>query len=1041
MIGGAVMNNIPIHSLTGIVQTVNNGEIILTDLKFKEDAYNFLNFKICKIKGDYQTAELKLKVGELLEIKAPFEAANLERKFVKISNLIDIKRVNPHNTYFDAGKKYNTDYSRNTLTPVPNLSMQEIMPIRHQKTVMKKLDAGYPYRKNFEKGMNIVNAVKDMDNGYAVNVLKSTRVGATTNIIMSSLVQDIKTVVFVPNNELMSAVEKAYDYYVDLTEDETKTLRKIQSNKRVCPIAHEKMEENVASSELQFLMRENCKKCSLSSSMPEKVNETGKPHPILTEGDKNTCYQKGMVDELIYFADAGKPLKYDIVVMTFDKAFALMKTEGVVSEFFADIIKNADLLLMDEFGQYLAKQGEEVVVWENRTMVDTTEKKGKLAAPTTTNVHENLKSIKTTMDEFEKLEYQILEPIFTEFFDRTKDIIEDKKAFRRIKNPLHATDYGAGRYRENMGKQLQGASIPMTEMLEEFFWNNYTKFEGYINPENKEDFKYMISLITVLLSKDVVFHYSEYTRWINNKEAACYEKFKIKTLKLSPADDVLIENINSLIQPNQKVIFSDATTPPFRFNRLKRVVLNMMFGDPLESNKQLMVIQDKSLHKWDNTRWHKGGKDTEKSKGYKSQVIEKLMNVINKNGAGNIKIWTTNKSIAKEITVLLNLKKEDMAGTPNRTPADNQVIVDWMRSSEARGVESDRRVHIVLGNPDVPLQAYAYLAFMYPDYFDMLQDKTLETIGKKHKFNIDKIRKIIGTFNTPDYIGNTAYRKEMPDEIEAEIFLLISNQLRISLVASEAWQASSRAKDPSSKNPSVIYLLGWEETAVHNMVQWGYNLHIMAGKKHATDMATLIPPPLVIQGGVEDAKDWLSGKKCNPELLLSKDFSEYQSAVGYAIAYNGKNVTSKDVWPNITPNLHVGYDSENHQNGFFVAYNRIMKSDTIKITEISPGLFDLGCGSSPGLDIPNRELVMKVLLTAYRNNKKELKVEDIEKHNRKDDKITAERIKKAFKTINKNKLLKGSTWSIEEYEVTKGKYKGKKYSKIVKNKPLSGGLV
>ena len=1173
---GCGMSSETVYSLTGTVELIRDGEITLKDITFNGGLECLgLDFK-CEITGSHKIAVLYLEVGDIVELEAPFKALNTKKKIIKISKVNSAKKIHNQSYTLILPKLHNTDYSKNSLLEIPDLSVEEILKKDHLylENILKNL-INDPYSKNFEKGMNIVAEVKRLPPDYAYNALKSTRVGATTNTTIGCMIQDLQIVVLVPNNDVMKTVEDAYNKYVELTGDDTKTFRKIQSNERVCLRAQAKIEKNEAMSELPFMIRGNCKKCGMDSVVNEKVVgviktdklidqrlpgkdsniEKIKLHPTLPEGDKDQCQQKAIVDELFYLKKEGFELAYDLTVITFEKAFALMKSDGEIAEMLIEVIGNADVLLFDEFGQYLSKQEQGVTVWERKEMIDTTakkkkkerkskgKKKKKSATPTNTNIYENLKEIEEVMDCVKGFNYQIIRPTFIEFLSKTKDIIEEKRAFRRIRNPLISEKYGDRRFyemsggylftwdeisgidgeklikfikdeykiewakTENISKSDDGKTISitndknslsltlndektklniridesgvgefiarsengkiniykggkriqsgtsMTEVLETFFWNNYNKFENGINSENKAEFKYLISLIMVLLAEDVVFHYSENTKWIKNEKTKHQELFKIETLKLSPADDVLVENINQLIGRKQKVIFTDATTPPFRFNRLEKDVKNVLFGDPLGTNEKLLVIQDTTINKFDNTRWHKGGKNTKKSKGYKGQIIDNLLSVIERLGGKNIKIWAPNKDIAREFVVLLNKKKKNLTCTPDHTSRDSRVIIDWMRSSGSIGVESDRRIHIIVGNPDVPRQAYEYLAFMYPDYFDAIPEQVLESIGKKHNVSLDKIREIIGTFHTPEFIGNVSYRKETPDAIEAELISKISDQLRGFFVGSAGWQAGSRAKDPEAIDPSVLYLLGWNEQAALNMVQWGYDLQILGGRKDITDMATIIPPPIIMMGSMEDADDWLAGKERDPTLLLSKDFSELPRAISYFLAFEGKSITSKYIWPNITPNLQVGYDSENHRNGFFVALNRCFTSDSIQITETSPGEFQYNYGYSDGIDIPDRELVFKVLVTTYRNKNEEVFVRDIslrkkaDKKNKSksvkkaDKKIEMAIIKKAFKLIKKHKLLDGSSWDVEQYEIKKGKDKGKDHWKIVKNKTIIGRTV
>ena len=310
-------------------------------------------------------------------------------------------------------------------------------------------------------------------------------------------------------------------------------------------------------------------------------------------------------------------MPYSLTIITYDKAMALLSSEGKIAEIFMEKINSADVLMFDEFGQYLSKQPHRATVWERRLLVNTAkDKKSELsnATPVVTTFTEILKKIEIALKDNKYVNYQILKPIFNEFLKQTKHIIEEKRTHRRIKNPQIYQPYPMKVYEELTGDRLQG-EYSMLEILEYHFWNDYKKFEEGISNENENEIKYLVSLMMVLLSEDVVFQYSKTKKWIDD------EQFDIEAVELLPGDNVLIKNINALID-TQTVFFIDATMPNFAFNKINRTVRNIMYGDPLRTNEKLFVIQNRTLNKFDNTRWKKGGKYYQKGKGYKREVID-----------------------------------------------------------------------------------------------------------------------------------------------------------------------------------------------------------------------------------------------------------------------------------------------------------------------------------------------------------------------------------------------------------------------------------
>lgn len=115
-------------------------------------------------------------------------------------------------------------------------------------------------------------------------------------------------------------------------------------------------------------------------------------------------------------------------------------------------------------------------------------------------------------------------------------------------------------------------------------------------------------------------------------------------------------------------------------------------------------------------------------------------------------------------------------------------------------------------------------------------------------------------------------------------------------------------------------------------------------------------------------------------------------------------------------------------NGLWVAFNRCF-TGTVKVTETSPGLFEYDYGESVGLDVPEKELVFKILLSAYRSKNQDVFIRDILHTHRRKKEITADRLKDVFKNIHEYELLEGSSWEVVEYES-----RGEKHLKISKHR-------
>lgn len=320
------------------------------------------------------------------------------------------------------------------------------------------------------------------------------------------------------------------------------------------------------------------------------------------------------------------------------------------------------------------------------------------------------------------------------------------------------------------------------------------------------------------------------------------------------------------------------------------------------------------------------------------------------------------------------------------------------------------------------------------DVFTILSEKDKNDFAKANNKTPDEIMQIINKFTRPVGIMNEyLFYQRDADKTEREIINHVSSMIRMSYVYANTWQPISRAKDPLGSDRSVVYAIGCRDD-LNGVLRWSLNMDYLGSKKIILDQTTLIPGPTYCVGGVEDGKNWLDGGEIN-QTYRFKSLSDIKFGVIYEIITQGKiSTTSKYMWINADPNIGVGYDTEDHRNGMFVAMIRCLKSNAFSIDETTPGefTFTLG-GESDGLDIPKKDLVLKVLQTAYRIDKKVIKAKDVRDilHKTKDDEtneiIDTDVVKEVFEIIHKSELFKGSTWGFEPYP-----YGGEKRLRIEK---------
>jgi len=551
----------------------------------------------------------------------------------------------------------------------------------------------------------------------------------------------------------------------------------------------------------------------------------------------------------------------------------------------------------------------------------------------------------------------------------------------------------------------------MIDILEIYYWEHYEAYQEIMNENNEDDIKFILDFLLILLSDYIVIRGFRNETMEQIEDKGKYFKTKIRSLILFPLSDSLIHNIEPFMTKNKIVLLSDATMPTFRFDKFERDIHHILFGDPAKTNSQMLLI-DAGEWRFSNIRWFR-------NESYQEKIIDKIIKIIKAHGGEKVEIWAPLKIRDK---IIDTLKKKDIKAYRFDRQHPKYAAVNWWGSSGARGIESKRRVHIFIGVANTPLNAYHGLTFMHLDVFTILSEKDKNDFAKAHKKTPDEIMQIINKFTRPvGIINEHIFYQQKADKTEREIIKHVSSMIRMSYVYANTWQPISRAKDPLGSDRSVVYAIGCGND-LNGVLRWSLHMDYVGSKKIILDQNTLIPGPTYCVGGVEDGKNWLAGGEID-QTYKFKSLSDIEFGVINEIITLGEtSTTSKHMWLNADTNIGVGYNTEDHQNGMFVAMIRCLKTNAFSIDETAPGefTFTLG-GKSEGLDIPKKDLVLKVLQIAYRINKKVIKVKDVRdilnktKDDETDKKINTEDVKDVFKTIHKSELFKNSTWRFESY--------------------------
>lgn len=198
----------------------------------------------------------------------------------------------------------------------------------------------------------------------------------------------------------------------------------------------------------------------------------------------------------------------------------------------------------------------------------------------------------------------------------------------------------------------------------------------------------------------------------------------------------------------KRIIFTTATFGVLKVEKLLHIndISDYVWGDPLNTSLKLLVVADKSrISPYNFT------KRLESIKALIKAVIEKF-------GPENVQVCTMNKEWSKRLG----------------------IESTWYGSDLTEGVASHKRIWIMIGLAEKPVNAKDSLAITQASYHDN------------------------------------------PLDLEAEEFLYyVSQKLRADSVHISTYQAISRAKDPEARSKSIAIIVGARQEEVEKCLLWG----------------------------------------------------------------------------------------------------------------------------------------------------------------------------------------------------------------------------
>ena len=863
------------------------------------------------------------------------------------------------------------------------------------------------YLKHIITALKIVKKAKPKS---VYSVIKTTRAGASTNILLACLFLDIKITLISPTNNIALEIMKGVlDIYFEITGDKNKFGRNIPSNISGCSYIKailQGKEDHLA----QF-RPSDCEKCDIKTFEINDINEG--PPMTLGQSTPHKCVIKTMMEEAKLCQSWRVKYAPDIVSITSSK-MQFIELENNLNEFFSSIVSSTDAVLFDEFGKYIQSTEVSYPIYQKAE-----NRKGGV---------EWDESIK---DDIEKIEQYIKNTFeanhqkkllhFIEVFIHPLVKIHDeilKTTMPHTRwNPL-ALDF----------RRLENGEVVKKHEYLKYEFKSVVKLLDtiMIDKEGILCAKKLFDLVLILMNEKItVYKIYNGTKWLENGDGKKVE-YHINAVKITTPNDHTIKFISRCF-PSKKLNFlTDATLPMLDISKkIRRLKFeNVMYGDPADTNSNFLVVKYPSKYRMSAKSWFRkeGFADTFEDD------LEKIMKELGV-GPGEIILVTPNKDVAnyflgdgiddnpnpyKDITVSANIKN----------PPPDKMIVTYYNSIISRGVEVNRRIIVLLGVNSMPNHSYLHVVFGLRDLYKYLNKTDIEHYAKKHGLKIRELKGLIRQF-----IKHDDKITFFPHPAVRDVYEYLADIVQIDITAQNTMQMLSRAKASDGENRGVAICLGFSDDDFYNIINWSGNTTYRGARKFFEVDDYRIPAPLELHtDNMNLIKEFLDNGDIDPDYSgFEKDFS---NAIYMALSRKKEPISTKEVWSNMVRNLKIGHGHDDYDNGYLIGivnihekqikefYGINIKRSGNQHSSIITFQFDTYYKDKRNIELSNMQNnAIKVLRSAYISKEKRYTFKTAIANMKLDiDKklITPEEIREAFDFIDRENVLNGSSWTMED---------------------------
>jgi len=547
-------------------------------------------------------------------------------------------------------------------------------------------------------------------------VIKTTRSGTTTNVILETVESDKNLLMIAPTIKICDITVRDA---LELTNKKVSLFR-LGSNKDLCIKLAERIKNTQSLGNFPFLLKEDCRNCIYNShvccALHTRYNEKC-PDCYTINKNREKCNWRRAVEDI---------KDYDIIYITIAKMYALTKTtDPEAQKIFREIQEHVNVIFLDEISNIL-DVGSEGIVFREKADKMYRQVAGEVNFPD--NFDKDYEKLIEFMDKrLSKQQKEVWYSLkdFVKAIDRIHNQwshLNRLNEFYKINSPLHKIikkndDY----YKE---KKIKGSG--------DIDW--LTIYQYLIDYSEETDYypRFVVDLLILAKYKQIYIQYTSPLRYV----------FKMELLPYKPIKE-FIDFLNRLSE-NCQFFTTDATEPPIDINKMFPNLQELIINDPMNTAKTQTVYPDNhttNISKMKSLRFYLDGI---------IQFIEKYTNP-------NTMIITQNIMTSIILRKIL-------------TKGKHYKHITYFRSSLTIGTPSSCRNIITIGSPYPPKNSHRWLADLF----------IKEGLVDKEKFDIESLTRHLEYYNAKSNFFQAISRgKDPKGKTESTVYCYGLNKYQI----------------------------------------------------------------------------------------------------------------------------------------------------------------------------------------------------------------------------------------------------------------------